>query len=498
MSVIGLDLGTSGVRAVAFAESGAVLGSATAPLELLRDGTGRAELDAFSLIEAAERVVRDAAVAATAAGDAPGALGFSVLGEAVVPVDAHGGPMARIAVSMDGRGAPAARAIGERVGAERFQQITGQPLHGMFSVFKIMAGGDGWADAAGFRCVGDLLAERWTGVPGIDLSQAARTGLLDVDSGEWSEELLAAVAIDAPWLRRDRLPVPFPAGAVIGGLAEESAIRLGMPAGTPIVAGAHDQAAAYLGADGRPGGRAVIALGSSDCLTVGTPDRLAGLDDTGFAGYRVDDGLWITLAGTAAGGWALEWLAGMLRREVGDVFGAIAEEPPALLVLPYLAGSGTLDNDPDARGVIHGLTLDTGVPELARAFIESAGFEFYKIAAAFRARGVGLGELNVTGTGASNAAALAARADASGLELTPVTSDASVRGAAMFALRALGGGPAALRAPADEERTARPHPETAPWYDLQRAAYVDLYRATRAVASHLDISAQPHQKEKNT
>lgn len=492
MSVLGLDLGTSGVRAVAFALDGREIGSASAPLELQRAARDRVELDPARLVEAAESVVRGAAASAASAGDPVAALAFSVLGEAVVAIDTAGVPLAPIVVSMDARGHAAAAALGETLGAERFASITGQPLHGMFAVFKIAAGDQRWREAAGYRCMGDLLAECWTGIAGIDLSQAARTGLLDVASGRWSAELIEVFAHTAPWVMESRLPTPVAGGAVVGAVSVEAAERLGLASGTLVVAGAHDQAAAFLGAGGRAGVRSVIAFGSSDCLTVGSDERPAGLEATGFASYRIDEERWITLAGTAAGGWALQWFAGIVGSTVGDVFGDLSPHPPALLLLPYLAGSGTLDNDPQARGVLHGLTLETTVPEIARAVAESAGFEFRIIVDAFATHGVVAGDLVVTGSGSENAAALQARADAAGLPLVPATPDASVRGAAMFAAAALGADPAALTAPI-ADAVAAPRAEHADWYARQRHAYRDLYLATRDIASHL--ASHAHQKE---
>ncbi|GAB3596444.1 FGGY-family carbohydrate kinase [Microbacterium tumbae] len=494
MSVIGLDLGTSGIRAMAFGIDRRALASSARRLTLLRDGRGRVELDPVELISAAEDMLREAAAAAEREGDPVRAVGLSVLGEAVVPVDVAGAPLARIAVSMDTRGAGPAEALGRVVGARRFARVTGQPLHGMFSVFKVMAGEEGWRSAAGFRCVGDLLAQRWTGVAGIDLGQAARFGLLDVDAGRWSEELLAAAASIAPWVRAERLSAVHAAGEVIGRITGAAADATGLAEGTPLVAGTHDQAAAFLGAGGAAGVRSVIAFGSSDCLTVGTAARPDGLEGTGFASYRVHDGLWVTLAGTAAGGWALEWLAGLLDRDVADVFGHMAGEPPALLFLPYLAGSGTLDNDPRARGAVHGLTLETTAAELARAVVEGAGYEFRKIIDAFADRGIPVGEIRVSGAGAENRAALHARADAAGVPLVPVPSDASARGAAMLALRALGEDPDGLR-PDPISEPASPDAALSDWYARQQRAYADLYDLTRPIAAHLSSSSATHQKE---
>lgn len=480
MSVIGVDLGTSGVRAVAFAIDGTVLDSQARALTLHRDAPGRVELDADEILRSLEAVVADVARRATSLNDGPTAIGFAVLGEAVLPVDGLGRPRARVAVSMDTRGEQAAAELRDVVGGARFTEITGQPLHGMFSVFKIVAGGSGWEDASGYRCVGDFVTEQWTGTAAIDYSQAARTGLFDIETSQWSDELISAVAAHAPWVRRSALPRPVAGGSVAGFLHASAAERLGLPEGLPVVAGAHDQAAAFIGAGGSIGGDAVISFGSSDCVTVGTSTRPERLDATGFATYRVNDDLWVTLAGTAAGGWALEWFAALAGGTVTDIFGHLSPVPPSLLVLPYLAGSGTLDNDPSARGVIHGLTLETTIPQLARAVIEGAGFEFAKIIAALDARGVEIGTLRVTGTGAQNSEALVARAEAAGVNLVPVLKDAAARGAAILAV--LGtrlDAPGLISAPEPAGLAQTPDPANQTWYHAQRQRYVQLYESTR-------------------
>jgi len=500
MSVIGLDLGTSGVRAVAFSLSdGAAIAAESRPLTLHRPATGTVELDAAEVIAAAEHAVAAVAERARLVGKAPRAPGFSVLGEAVVPVDVTGSPLAPVAVSMDTRGEPVARRLGERLGAARFTRITAQPLHGMFSGFKIAASAS-WDGAAGFRCMGDLLAQRWTGTAVIDHSQAARTGLFDVDTRVWSTEIIDELARVAPWLTLESLPAVVAGGTRLGGLTPAAADRLGLVPGVAVVAGAHDQAAAYLGGGGRPGDRSVISFGSSDCVTVGSASRPEGLEETGFASYPVDDALWVTLAGTAAGGWALEWFAQTVGRAVPEVFGALADEPPALLVLPYLAGSGTLDNDPDARGVIHGLTLETTVPQLARAVVEASGFEFAKILAALAARGIAAGALSVTGSGARNARALECRADAAGVALRPAGADSSARGAAILAARGIGLDAEPLR-PVDgaDDGLSEPAPQHAEWYAQQRSAYRELYDSTRALAHRLAQSqTQTSHEQENT
>ena len=499
MSILGIDLGTSGVRAIVFSADGDVLGAASRPFTLHRDAPGRVELDPAEVLHATESAVAQVAADPATRCDPPQALAFAVLGEAVLPIGADGDPLARIAVSMDARGHGAAAELDTSFGADRFTEITGQPLHGMFSVFKIAAGGEGWEQAAGYRCVGDFITERWTGRAAIDASQAARTGMYDVEKQRWSEDVITAVAGVAPWLHREALPDPACGGDVVGELTPAAAERLGIPAGIPVVSGAHDQAAAYLGGGGIPGVSSVISFGSSDCLNVGTASRPTLAPGTGFASYLVLEGCWVTLAGTAAGGWALEWLASMLGGTVDGIFSHLADEPPSLLMLPYLAGSGTLDNDPNARGTIHGLTLETSSAQLARAVVEGAGFEFAKIIAAFTACGVDVGRLRVTGSGAHNASALNARANAAGRALIPVTADASARGAAILAARGAGiFAPGLAAEPSPVAAAQHPVPELRDWYDAQRTRYCDLFDATRSITfAPFDITRtnQAHEKE---
>jgi sugar (pentulose or hexulose) kinase len=221
---------------------------------------------------------------------------------------------------------------------------------------------------------------RWGAAAALDWTLAARTGLFDVDAATWSAEMTSAAAVDAHWLTEVPFSECVPCGTPIGTVSGDAAERLRVPSGTALVAGAHDQAASFIGAGGRAGSVSTFALGSSDCLTVETPQRPTGIAGTGFATYPWRPARWLTLAGTAAGGWTLDWYVALTG--VGDADALLSEsstEPPPVIVLPYLAGSGTLDNDPSGRGAVIGLTLDLSRAQLTRAFLEAAGYELASI-----------------------------------------------------------------------------------------------------------------------
>ncbi|RIQ20192.1 FGGY-family carbohydrate kinase [Jiangella rhizosphaerae] len=481
MSFLGIDLGTTGSRVAAYDADGHELAARSQRTAVVRPAHGRAEIDADAVRAAVVRLVGEIVADPAVIADPVEALSFSTLGEAIVPVGPDGAALGPAPLSMDQRGAASAEKLAAALGDEHVQRLTGQPLHPMFSVHKIRELLPGGALPAAVRTIDDHVAGWFGAAPAIDLTMAARTGAYDVGAGRWSDEILGALDVPAALLSE-----PVPAGTVIGAVTADAAAATGLRPGTPLVAGVHDQAAAFLGGGGRAGERSVFSFGSSDCLTVGTSARPSRLLGTGLATYPVGPDLWVTLAGTAAGGWALDWFASLVHHDRVDpwasLFDLTSTPPPALLVLPYLAGSGTLDNDPRARGALLGLTLETTTAQVARAFVEASGYELAKIRAALAERGIAGTDVYAAGGGSANPSALQARADAAGLRLRAVTKEASTRGAALLAAAGVGvhDGIGALPAP-PVLHDARPEPEYAAWYTRQRETFGSLYPLLRTV-----------------
>jgi sugar (pentulose or hexulose) kinase len=476
VSLIGVDLGTSGTRVLAIDVSGEELASAARSRPLSRPSPGLVELDAErvfgEVVDCLAEVVAHPAVAA----DPVDAISFSVLGEAVVPVGPDGSALGPAPVSMDGRGAALADAVGRAIEPERIQRITGQPLHPMFSVYKV-GSRRGFPPDARPHCLGDFVAMRLGGTPALDPTMAARTGAFDVDAMRWSDEIAEASGVPV-----DVWPEVVPAGTAVGGLSRDVAARCGLAAGTPLVVGSHDQASSFWGAGGCAGRTSVCAFGSSDCLTVGTDGRPGTLAGTGLATYPVAGSLWLTLAGTAAGGWALDWWAGIAGATDDDERAVLlsqpSADPPPLLVLPYLAGSGTVDNDPLGRGAVLGLTLETTRDQLTRALLESAGFELAKIVDVLADRGLATGEIVAVGAGAAATRSVEIRAAAAGTSISCVPGPASARGAAFQAGVGVGAYPSLRDLPAPPRAPACvPDPAHEPWYAAQRRRYRELASA---------------------
>ncbi|QOR71163.1 hypothetical protein IM660_02300 [Ruania alkalisoli] len=479
MSLLGIDLGTSGVRVAAYDLAGGEIAAASAGTTLHRPAPGLAELDAEEVMAAVIRLCAEVTASAPVRADPVESLSFAVLGEAVLPVDGAGKALAPAPVSMDRRGETTAACLADVLGNRVVQEITGQPLHPMFAVHKISASAQ-WPVAAQYQSLGEYVAGQLGARPAVDLTMAARTGAFDVQRRQWSPDILDALGVNATTLAE-----VVSAGTVVGAVSTEAAAWTGVRAGTPIIAGLHDQAASFVGGGGRAATSCVVSFGSSDCLTVGTASRPIGLDGTGFASYPVRENLWVTLAGTAAGGWALTWLADLVRatgQEWEALYDVSAQAPPGLLVMPYFAGSGTLDNDPDARAAVLGLTLETSRSDLARAFLEASGFEIAKIADALARSGVPPTQAYAVGGGARSVSALQVRADAAGIPLTGVAANASTRGAAMVAGLGIGAFGTVTDVPLPPVGfRAEPRHEHTSWYAAQRATFAATYQTLRPV-----------------
>lgn len=483
-TVLGIDVGTSGCRVAAYDQELREAAAATARYQVSTPGPARAEIDADEVWAAVACCLCEVNAQLERS---PRALAIASQGEAVLPVGAGGEALAKAPVSADTRAVAETTAIAEAVGEQRLQVITGQPPHPMFSVGKIawtrrVPGL--WPQAVTFHCLGDFLALRLGVPPAIDYTMAARTMAFDCHQRTWSAEIL-----DAAGIPEKLMPSAVPLGAELGRLPVSIASRLGFREPPVLLAGAHDQACALIGAGATETAQAAVSLGTSECLTVnvdGWPDRLVG---TGFPAYRPGESdRWIVLAGIPAGGSTLDWLAGLLttgshRAGLSRAASLIPGEPARVLALPHFAGSGTAENDPLSRGAFVGLSHTTTAGELVRAVLEASGFEVARSVAALAAAGITLRELRASGGGTTAASPVQIRATAAGLPLGVVSGHATARGAAMIAGAAIGFCP-----PLSEAGTrirpscwAQPDPRTQHWYSQQRRRYALLYPALRPI-----------------
>jgi xylulokinase len=473
MSVLGIDIGTSGCKASVVDAEGRVSGRAYREYALHSPGPGMQEIDPELVWRSVKEVIARAA-AASGAGAGVRALSVSSFGEAIVPVARDGGALRNAILYIDRRGAEEARSLAEGLGEERVLAITGAPPHAMYSVSKLLwlrrherAAFDG---AWKFLLLADFALLRLGARPHTDYSLAARTQAFDVSRKAWSPEIL-----DFAGIGEGRLGEAVQAGAVVGELGRALAGELGLAAGTLLVAGGHDQCCAALGSGVAGPGVAVDGLGSTECVTPAF-DRPVINAATAAAGFacvpHVLEGLYVTYAFTFTCGSVLKWfrdaLAGDRRAEAerrgADVFDLLIEEavgapggdPSPLLLLPHFAGAATPYMDSGAKGAIVGLGIETTGRDIVRAILEGVTFEMMVNLERLEEAGIAVDELRAAGGLAKSEAFLQLKSDMMGRPISALDAgEAGTMGVAMLAGAACGLFPSARAASSSLARVRR-------------------------------------------
>ena len=250
MAVIGLDLGTSGVKAVAVDAAGRVVGSARAGVALRREGMGTAEQDVEAIWAAACDVLRQAG------GSGVEAVAISGAMHSLVPVDGDGRALAGAMTWADRRAA--ATAWAGRIDADALYRRTGCPPGELYHPLRLRWWAGQGVRPARWASIKDVVVHRLTGRWAADLSVASATGLVDIHRRGYDGEALKLAGIDAT-----ALPPLVEPTAVVGPVSGAASAATGLGAGLPVVAGASDGALANVGAAGPGGDDVVITVGTS-------------------------------------------------------------------------------------------------------------------------------------------------------------------------------------------------------------------------------------------
>ncbi|MBN1427085.1 MAG: hypothetical protein JXB07_01790 [Anaerolineae bacterium] len=451
MSLMGLDIGTTGCKAVVFDLEGREIAKAYREYPLRHPFVGAAELDPSEVWDKVCGAIRE--VNALVPSDPVRALAVSSQGETCVPVDSQGRPLHNFVVTFDNRTIEQQDWWASTVGANKLFSITGMPLHSMYTINKVM-----WFKRHRpgiyratwkFLCCEDYAIFRLTGIPALDYSMAARTMAFDVDKRRWSDKILDLADID-----KKKLSQVFPSGAAVGLVAPEAAEDLGFSASVTVVTGGHDQPCGALGAGVISSESAMNATGTSDviCPALAEPIISEAMLSSNFCCYpHVFNDYYCSIGFNLTGGLLLRWyrdtfcaeevsIARRTGRDPYDViFESIGPETRDLFFLPHFVGSGTPTLDSKSRGAILGLTLDVGKPELARAVVDSINYEMRLNIEAMENAGIAIQKLHVIGGGAKSPKWLQMKADVFGKPVCVLEhTEAAAFGAALLAGQAIG------------------------------------------------------------
>ena len=247
---LGIDIGTTGIRAVVFDAEARVVAAARQDCRLYAPHAGWAEQDPDESLAATNAVVRAAAArAAEALGvrrPPIAAIAFSAILHTIIPVDHRGQALGRSIIWADTRSLPFAEEIKREYDAHRLYSRTGCPVHPMYSPAKLRwyrtHRAEVFRQAARFITIKEYVQADWLGPVPIDYSLASGTGLLDLATREWDAESLETAGIGP-----ERLASLVDTTAVVGTLPAATAERLGLPPGCPVVSGAGDGPLSTLG-----------------------------------------------------------------------------------------------------------------------------------------------------------------------------------------------------------------------------------------------------------
>lgn len=489
MSIIGLDVGTTGCKAIVFNDEGDILGQATREYPVLTPRPSWAEQDAEAVWKLAWEALGEAV--SKAGDDAPVAMALSVQGEAVIPVDRDGGVLRPAILGMDARTGAENEWLAERFGPEELFQRTGMPIHTVNTLPKLLwiqrHEPEIWRTADQFLLYEDFLLRRLGGEASISHCLASRTQMYDLAQGDWADDLLNACEIE-----RERLASLAPQeGGVVGRLRRELADELGLPEELLLVSGGHDQACAALGSGVVEAGLAMDSTGTAEVVEVAmdTPVLNERLRRGDISIYRhVVPGFYLAMTLNHSGGLLLRWFRDTLSKAAveraratdQDAYDLILSDAPDgptdLLVLPHFAGKGTPGFDTSSRGAIVGLSFSTTHGDIAKAILEGLTFELRANIDLLRDAGIAIEELHAVGGGARSPLWLQLKADVCGVPLrVPRVIEAACLGAALLA--GVGSGRYADLAAA-VERTVRLEQRLEPKSQASNA-YDEIYQVYR-------------------
>jgi xylulokinase len=482
--LVGLDVGTSGTRAVAVDAGGAVVAEATSFYETDSPRPGWSEQRPEDWWQAAREVL--AAVAAHAGEEIVG-LGLAGQMHGSVFLDSAGEVIRPALLWNDQRTESDCLAITERVGAERLVQLAGNPALTGFQAPKILwlrrREPEAHARLATVLLPKDYVRLKLTGERATDVSDASGTLLLDIRARSWSDEILDALEIPRDWL-----PEVYEGPEVTATVRDAVADDLGLPRGLPVAAGGGDNAAAAVGVGVVRERLISSSIGTSGVLFAHR-DSLAR-DPSGqvHAFCHAVPGAYHLMAVTLSAGGSLNWWR---ERFAGpsDFEALVAEaaevEPGAegLLFLPYLTGERSPHLDPRARGAFVGLTARHGRAELTRAVMEGVVLSMRAGLEVMRALGTAVDDVRATGGGARSPLWLQLQADIYGRPIHRTAVDEGpAYGAALLAGVASGvfanieAASASVRL---RELITEPDPERVRRYDELYAIFASLYPALR-------------------
>jgi gluconokinase len=484
--VVGVDIGTTATKCVAYDDAGRPRADASAGYPLDEPSPGWAEQDPDAIHDAVVTTLRDVVDRVRADGHRVVGVSFSSAMHSVIGIDPEGRPLTPSVTWADSRASEQAERLRASSRGLELHRRTGTPVHPMSPLPKLV-----WfheQEPRLFERVGhwvgikDYVLTRLTGALVTDHSLASGTGLMDIHRLAWDDEALA-VAHVLP----EQLPELVATTTVLDGLSEQAAAATGLGVGTPVVVGAGDGPLANLGLGAVQPGVAACSIGTSGAMRV-MVEKPSVDPRGGVFCYALTEDRWVVGGAINNGGVVLQWAGDALAPDLGDepeeALLALAGSVPAgsggLVMLPYLLSERAPHWSALPRGAYVGLTREHRREHLVRAALEGVCQQLALVLASMRAAGNEVRQVRATGGFARSPLWRQMLADVLGLDVHfTATHEGSSFGAALLGMQALGR-VASVEVAADlvqVESTVRPEPAAAATYAAMQPMFAELYDA---------------------
>ena len=478
---LGLDIGTSSVKAVLIDDRQRIVASETADLEVSRPHSGWSEQDPDSWWVACAAVLDKLAASHKAALSGVRGIGLSGHMHGATLIDSADKPLRPCILWNDVR---SAKEAAELDADPRFRAITGNIVFPGFTAPKLAWVArhepDVFAKVAKVLLPKDYVRLKLTGDYASDMSDSAGTSWLDVAKRDWSDDLLAATR-----LSRAQMPKLYEGSAATGRLRPELASRWGMAATVVVAGGGGDNAASACGVGVVKPGTAFVSLGTSGVLFVSnarfSPDPATAVH--AFC-HAVPD-TWHQMGVILSAAGALEWLADVFSTSAAALTKPLEDDrggPGDVLFLPYLGGERTPHNDAAIRGSFVTLGYATDKAALTRAVLEGVAFAFADCLRALTEAGASVERALAVGGGSRSKKWLRIIANALNIVVdVPEEGDfgAGLGAARLGLIAAENADPFAVCSQPAIRETIEPDPELVPAYAAAYATYRKLYPATK-------------------
>lgn len=437
---IGLDVGTTGTKAVVCDETGTVLGKGYSEYELSFGEHGEVEQHAQDWYEASCHAVRDACGQAKIPVGAIEALSLSTQGGSMLAVDHDFQPLTDVMTWMDQRAGAEAAELCAAIGTDALYRVSGWKPGAAYDCAKILwlrrHRPEVFAQAASFVTTLEYMNQRLTGNNVSDPTNAAIRILYDIRQGRYDRQILSALGIT-----EEQLPRILPSGSEIGRLTATAAADLGLHTAVRVFNGAHDQYCASLGAGAVANGDMLVATGTA-WVVLGVTDRLIWSEGYVSPGIHPVTGLCGAMASLVSAGSVLKWYKNLVGEDYASLDAGAAQRrdrAAELYFAPYLAGAGFPHTDPAEPSRLIGLKLSHDRYDIARALMEGVAFEVRTVLEEYEKLGCPVRRLYMTGRTAHSTFWRGLVRDITGCEILVTDEpDTCCVGAAAIAMSGIG------------------------------------------------------------